>query len=110
MARLDTYTTPGGRTILVPHGTARGYTYGCRCEPCKEANRERYREAKRRRLSRPVPGHVHGTWNGYSNYGCRCAECLTACRQRYPDAAAYRAVNRDALKARRRAYYKKSGK
>lgn len=110
MTKLDTYTTPGGKTVEVPHGTAKGYNYGCRCDDCKEANRDRYREAKRRRLARPVPDHVHGSWNGYSNYGCRCSECLVACQRRYPDAQAYREANRDRLNEKRRRYYKESGK
>lgn len=110
MTKIDTYTTPAGNIRTIVHGTPGGYRNGCRCPECKEAERERTREAKRKRLARPTPGHVHGTWNGYANYGCRCPECLVACQQRYPDAQAYREANRDALNEKRRKYYKESGK
>jgi hypothetical protein len=31
---------------------------------------------RRERLSKPIPDHVHGTDNGYTNYKCKCPACL----------------------------------
>lgn len=110
MIKLDTWTNARGKTIKIVHGEAKSYDKGCRCDECKEAFRERAREAKGRRLSRPIPEHVHGTWNGYSNYNCRCPRCLAACQAKYPDSAAYRQANRARLNERRRSYYRETGK
>lgn len=108
--KLDTWTTARGEVVPIIHGEARGYDKGCRCDECKAAYRERAREAKERRKSRPIPEHVHGTWNGYANYDCRCSRCLAACQQKYPDSAAWRQANRERLNQRRREYYKETGK
>jgi hypothetical protein len=61
------------------HGTVNAYTYhGCRCDRCKEANREATAAARDRRQKAGVPPEAHGTVNAYSNYRCRCAECTVA--------------------------------
>lgn len=87
-----------------PKGVS-GYRKGCRCDECKQAERERWQRSRDRRRNGPVPEHVHGTWNGYSNYGCKCLDCLEACRAQYEKAAEYRAANRDKISERRRKYY-----
>lgn len=70
------------------HGSATMYGYhGCRCPECRRGNLLRKQESDRRRASRPVPDHVHGTENGYTNYSCRCRRCkdnwAAVCRARY---------------------------
>lgn len=110
MKKVDFRYNKSGDRVALRHGTPTAYRYGCRCDVCRDSYREQSRKARERRLSRPIPDHVHGTWNGYSNYSCRCELCLEACRQRYPDAAAYREVNRERINNRRREYYKESGK
>lgn len=68
------------------HGTINGYTnYGCRCDPCREANSK---STSRRKLVLHGKGldpddERHGTYNGYTNYGCRCDACKLAARDRY---------------------------
>ena len=68
------------------HGTTHAYTnFGCRCEPCKEANSK---ASTKRRLTRvehglPEDDDRHGTYNAYTNYGCRCQACKLAARDRY---------------------------
>lgn len=60
------------------HGTITGYGHhGCRCDPCKGANRAATRTARDRRQQK-IPDHVHGTENGYSNYRCHCDRCKAA--------------------------------
>lgn len=65
------------RRRTYPHGRVGGYTQGCRCAPCTDAN-TRYRRAdvadRRTRLSEAP----HGTDGAYSNWGCRCTECTAA--------------------------------
>lgn len=51
------------------HGTITEYmNYGCRCEPCRDANRQ-YRP------STPV---AHGTRTAYIDHRCRCLDCKAA--------------------------------
>lgn len=62
------------------HGTASGYSNGCRCDDCRQAATARmaaYRARLRAQMDagREVP---HGTVNGYQNYGCRDDECREA--------------------------------
>ncbi|MCV7377547.1 hypothetical protein H7K38_02615 [Mycobacterium alsense] len=111
--KLESWINARGEAIpLLPedHGLARTYDKGCRCDDCVAAYRKRCKEAKERRKRRPIPEHVHGTWNGYANYDCRCARCLVACQEKYPDSAAYRRANRERLNQKRREYYKETGK
>lgn len=54
--------------IEAQHGTLSRYQAGCRCDPCRAANRERGRALK----GRTPPNHGY---SGYVNYGCRCQVC-----------------------------------
>lgn len=61
------------------HGTVRGYSTGCRCEPCvtakSAAGKEAYEQhAAKVRIARA--GVAHGTESGY-DLGCRCASCTS---------------------------------
>jgi len=65
--------------IIVPCPSAAAYTRGCRCDGCKEANREVQRQIKARRIARFRSGQTkikHGV-SGYSNWDCRCENCRT---------------------------------
>lgn len=55
---------------LRPHGTHASYARGCRCDDCKTANREYFREWKQKRRAHGVPAEHHGTPYGYQ-LGCR---------------------------------------
>lgn len=63
------------------HGLSSTYKKGCRCEPCKEANKEyeagrreqRNAYYKQRPAYKPAVIKKHGA-TGYS-YGCRCDTC-----------------------------------
>jgi len=94
------------------HGTLTGYSYGCRCDPCRDAKSDytrRWQEQKR--ASDRVP---HGTCNGFDNYGCRCGPCSEAKRERTGSEeslslhrkrqATYRAENREAYNQRQAAW------
>jgi hypothetical protein len=62
------------------HGTVARYTYGCREECCRKANRENHAkwvEAHRGKC----PEGYHGTMTGYAAYSCRCALCKLANRE-----------------------------
>lgn len=54
------------------HGTVQCYQNGCKCDPCKKANRERHEKWKNSRQEDRIP---HGTLSGYTNWKCRCPEC-----------------------------------
>ncbi len=59
------------------------YGRGCRCDGCKEAQREAQRAVKQRRIKRARTGRVqipHGV-SGYSNWDCRCPTCRGAWSQ-----------------------------
>jgi hypothetical protein len=58
------------------HGTPRGYSRGCRCQPCKTAHNERCKANQARRLSR-LTDDDHGTTRAYRD-GCRCTKCKDA--------------------------------
>lgn len=58
------------------HGTVTGYGYGCRCEKCREAERNRRKQIGKKLKADPTDPR-HGTAAGYQ-YGCRCEECTTA--------------------------------
>jgi hypothetical protein len=76
---LDSGYDPASR-ITTSCPSSAEYARGCRCEGCKEANREMQREIKARRLERVSRGKrkvPHGV-SGYSNWDCRCSECKKA--------------------------------
>lgn len=56
------------------HGTITGYSYGCRCDSCKQARRDYYQLSKRPKEQIP-----HGTLTKY-RYGCRCEPCRHSTR------------------------------
>lgn len=67
------------------HGTENGYrNLGCRCDRCKKAHADVYRE-RNHRLGRTRPREIllqewaekHGT-SRYRRYGCRCEVCRAA--------------------------------
>lgn len=61
------------------HGTPAAYHFGCRCDECRKANRERcyttFNSMKERLAS---TDREHGTSSTYSNWGCRCTACCDA--------------------------------
>ncbi|TYL50059.1 hypothetical protein FXB39_10360 [Nocardioides sp. BGMRC 2183] len=63
------------------HGTTNGYgNWGCRCDPCREANRKNhqaYVERVRGTGQLTGEGVTHGTAYRYQ-MGCRCEECREA--------------------------------
>lgn len=63
------------------HGTLTGYSYGCRCDRCREARRIRRAEDKRKLLADPSDPR-HGTTTGY-DCGCRCDRCKQAKHEKY---------------------------
>ena len=63
---------------VVNHGTISTYQSGCRCAECRAANTSYGKSL--RHSGRPVPTHLHGTFNAYLNYACRCDACRTAQR------------------------------
>lgn len=61
------------------HGKYNTYVYyGCRCDPCRAANREHTAEFQRRARAGLVTPAEHGTASTYTNYGCRCDPCSAA--------------------------------
>jgi hypothetical protein len=93
------------------HGKASSYKNGCRCDACREANRD-WQRAYMHRTGRSRPRAVyiaerranpppHGTESRYTDRRCRCDECkrasATARRER-------RAADREAANAYDRAY------
>lgn len=58
---------------LAGHGTNASFARGCRCDECREANRE-YMRAYRERRRAAGPGEYHGTAYGYQ-MGCRGTGC-----------------------------------
>jgi hypothetical protein len=58
------------------HGTVTGYSYGCRCDKCREAERNRKKQIGKK-LKADTTDPRHGTSTGYM-YGCRCLKCTTA--------------------------------
>jgi len=68
------------------HGSTSRYSYGCRCQPCKDAQAAYQRELRARKegddyqprkRGRKAATLAHGTTSGYSK-GCRCPECKQA--------------------------------
>lgn len=63
------------------HGTFNRYTNdGCRCDECKLASREYFRDRRKRGLPKDDPRH--GTHAAYSHYGCKCPLCVEGIRTR----------------------------
>jgi hypothetical protein len=73
-------------------GSGHAYVYyGCRCDECTDANRDRHQRKTRERFRLTAanggiaPVDNHGRSN-YRNWGCRCPICVEAnaeyCRQR----------------------------
>ena len=72
----------------ITHNASSYANYGCRCEVCLVAHRERAhslrqtRYAARRmeagRLVAPLPTGRHGLNASYVNHGCRCERCTAA--------------------------------
>lgn len=62
------------------HGSMPGYSAGCRCEPCRDANRRQLADQKFKRLERGLPpgDPRHGTATAYMNWNCRCELCRAA--------------------------------
>lgn len=66
-----------------PHGSYSTYSnHGCRCDPCREANRA-YRKRNRARacvdLHDVCPHEIeHGKVTSYVHHGCRCELCTEA--------------------------------
>lgn len=79
----------------VRHGTASGYTYGCRCAECTKARSEQVAEWRRQnphkvrqyralastREERGTTRAAHGTRTRYAA-GCRCEACR-GCQRAY---------------------------
>lgn len=64
-----------------PHGLAKSWVEGCRCDICAEAVREYrrgYLERTRREAQMGLRQIPHGTKNGYTTYACRCDACTRA--------------------------------
>lgn len=63
-----------------PHGTRGKYTYGCRCDDCRAANRAYINEHRAHLRSVPLPADDprHGSASTYVNRSCRCPECRRA--------------------------------
>lgn len=59
------------------HGTQTVYWYGCRCEECKIANKERCERNREARVKKD-PGNIKHGLSGYMNYRCRCPICKAA--------------------------------
>ena len=86
------------------HGTRSRYSNdGCRCEPCRQAERE-YQEARRGPLKPRRTPPQHGTASCYSNLGCRCAPCRAAQSSRHKG---YAAKNAEKIEMSRREWQMK---
>lgn len=67
------------------HGNASTYRNGCRCDPCRDAHRERtrvYRDRNARRLKQDRAAVKHGSDTTYNDFRCRCGECRRAHTER----------------------------
>lgn len=64
----------------VPHGSYSRYLYGCRCDACREASRERQKKSREDRKARGLPpGDArHGLASTANNWGCMCKLCSEA--------------------------------
>lgn len=71
---------PGRPPVDHGHGDYRTYAKGCRCDKCRDAQRERCAEARARRAADPTSADRagHGKASTYKNHGCRCTACSKA--------------------------------
>lgn len=62
------------------HGHPATYQKGCRCDDCREANRNRCAEDRKARTGDPAAADRagHGKASTYRNYNCRCSKCSKA--------------------------------
>jgi hypothetical protein len=70
--------------VTMPHGTPSRYNdSGCRCDPCRDALREKQRANNVARTVKPKdPADPrHGSYTFYRNHGCRCDQCKKAQRE-----------------------------
>jgi transcriptional regulator with XRE-family HTH domain len=78
MYALDTFGIKLSHTAPL-HGTPYRYSRGCRCDECKEAQRELRRQMKERGPKK------HGTMSAYTNYSCRCTKCKRWAKRNYAE-------------------------
>lgn len=66
--------------VPIPHGRLVGYSRGCRCDQCRQANTQYQarRKAERRKDPTAADRAGHGKTTTYINYGCRCQPCKEA--------------------------------
>ena len=70
-----------GTRKTVPTHNYSGYRAGCRCEQCREDNKQyeaRTRAAAIARLAADPTCAPHGRVHTYQRYRCRCYECRLA--------------------------------
>lgn len=62
------------------HGHYRTYDKGCRCDACRNTNREKSADYRRRLAQDGASADRagHGRATTYQNHGCRCAPCTAA--------------------------------
>lgn len=71
-ARMSAAAQARWKDHMPEHGTRSRYSYyGCRCDLCKQAQREQHEQWKKSASAE------HGTLKNY-NLGCRCAACVEA--------------------------------
>lgn len=82
--------TPAGNPVT-HGGSGTAYAnYGCRCNPCTQANRVRTQRRRLERLPDEAPRGSHGTVSTYNNWNCRCGDCLRAKSDENRESAAQR--------------------
>lgn len=74
----EQYGIWGGLTERQRHLAARGRNVKLLTEKAQPISIERGRRF--RYTKQPIPAHLHGTINGYTNYRCRCESCCAAMR------------------------------
>lgn len=60
------------------HGRRSQYIAGCRCDECREADREYQQQRREQRRQLPDEQKPHGTPKCYTHYECRCEACTHA--------------------------------
>ena len=66
--------------VPITHGRVTGYSRGCRCPECRQANTDSLNRRKAERCADPAAADRagHGKTSTYLNYGCRCDPCKAA--------------------------------